>query len=60
MDRRELAAYETSERFYEIGSERALAEFRDYVASPVRDGAGWMRKLVGDLRRWDRGQDFQP
>ena len=30
LNRRELMAYETSERFYEIGSPEGLAEFRDF------------------------------
>jgi len=33
IDRRELLAYETKQRFYEIGSPRGLEEFRTLVAS---------------------------
>ncbi|MDG7007252.1 MAG: NTP transferase domain-containing protein [Nitrososphaerota archaeon] len=56
VKRRQLAAYETFERFYEIGSERSLAEFRDFVSSPVQNETGRVRKLVGDLRKRDRGE----
>ena len=55
VKKRRLLAYETFERFYEIGSERGLAEFRAFVSRPVQNGPGRMRKLVKDLREWDRG-----
>ena len=54
VKRRQLAAYETYERFYEIGSERSLAEFREFI-KPVRGGeTGKMRRVVEGLRKWDR------
>jgi len=33
MQRGELLAWETKHRFYEVGSQRGLAEFRELVAS---------------------------
>ena len=54
VKRGQLLAYETFERFYEIGSERSLDEFRDFVTRPAKDRTGQMRKLVGELRKWDR------
>ena len=36
VERRQLRAFETAERFYEIGTERSLAEFRDYLSGGAR------------------------
>lgn len=54
--KKQLVAYATFERFYEIGSERSLAEFRDFVSAPTRTEAGEMRKTVEGLRRWDKDE----
>ena len=53
IERNQLAAYETHDRFYEIGTERSLAEFREFVSKPPQNDARRMRKLVENLRKMD-------
>lgn len=50
---RQLMAFETHERFYEIGSERSLTEFRTFVSRPARTEAGQMKTIVSGLRGWN-------
>ena len=53
--RRELLAFETYDRFYEIGTERSLAEFREFVTRPPSSERERMNDLVSSLRRLDEG-----
>ena len=55
LRRRELLAYETRERFYEIGTERSLAEFREFISRPPRPERKLSDGLVSSLRRLDGG-----
>jgi len=43
---RKLRAFEVQDRFYEIGSEKSLDEFRSFVSTSVRTNAHEMRKVV--------------
>ena len=53
--RRELLAYETYERFYEIGTERSLAEFSDFISRPPPSERKRLDGMVSSLRRLDEG-----
>lgn len=53
VKQKQLQAYETFERFYEIGSEPALAEFRDFISTKPPTERDKMGKLAGNLRRWN-------
>ena len=55
LERRQLLAYQTSDRFYEIGSQRSLAEFVAFISKPARTEAQGAKDLVTDMRRWQRG-----